>query len=209
MLFIFQDAGATTANYIPLWVAIVGFLGALFGSGLITGVVLWYLNKSKFKTEVKGQDIKNIGEDLKNFDFQNDIFNKVKEEITRLRDENSTLSREKHELEKRLEMKGYELAEERGKRQQAIDDRDRVADRMEALENSIREANKKFEADLEFEHKNCQQQIINLGLKYEAWKRWATGRMEELSDILTAKGIEVPINEYNEAEALKGVLINE
>ena len=199
MLFFFQQAQQQAGTYVPLWVAIVAGVATLISSLGLGGLILFFVQRSKFFSEVKGQEIKNKGDQLKNVDIENETLNTAYEMIDKYRKENLRIGDDLHEKTKQLEMKGYQLAEERGMRIQAIADRDKVFERI-----------RKLESDVIFEKNQCQQQIIDLGLKYEAKLRWTNRRVDVLIETLHNSDIEVPAEvPYDEQAELKGLITND
>lgn len=182
---------------VPVWVAVlVAFSGLCTALG-IGGIALWWLNRKKFMSEVKGQELKNKGEHLRNLEFENKSYAEIYAVVTDLRTKNLKLEDDNYRLNKEINIKNLQIATANGKVELALQERDGVADRLDKIEN-----------DLEFKERHCQEQIIALGLKYEAWKQWANKRIETLTILLEEKGITVPHDEYVEADELKGILQN-
>ena len=182
---------------IPAWVAVLSAIATLLGALGIGGIALFFLNRKKFTSEVKGQELKNKGEHLRNLEFENKSYAEIYAVVTALRTKNLELEDECYRLKKEVSIKNLQVATAQGKVELALQERDGVLDRVEKIEN-----------DLEFKERHCQEQIIALGLKYEAWKQWADKRIQTLTILLEEKGITVPHDEYVEAEELKGVLQN-
>lgn len=194
-MLIFQNA----ATLIPLWVAVIGMISSVIASLGLGGVILFILQKKKFFGEVQGIELKNKNDRLKNVDYENEVFAEVAETIKKLRSENNLLASEKYSLERSLHIKELQIAEANGKVSLSLQERDDTLDKFNELENKIR-----------FEHNQCQEQIKNLGLRYEAKLRYVNKGFNNLLKVLSDNNIEVPAQPpFDETEELKGLITNE
>lgn len=169
MLFIFQQTGL-----VSIWVAIIGALGSVItGLGFGT-LIMWKLNKSKFVAEVKGQEAKNYGEWLGNHNLETEAIVEAMTEIAKLRKDNLQLGSENHRLQGENQLKNIQIAKAQGATELALKERDDVVGRIKTLEDKV-----------EYEHRQCQQQVMEIGIRY-------MGEINHLKQVLADNNITVP-----------------
>jgi chromosome segregation ATPase len=170
----------STEIQLPLWMLAVG--GAItILSPFIGALLTWYLSRPKVSAEVAGQITRNVEQDLKNFDFGNDVLNEAAGEIARLRKENFQLTKDNYEQKRELQTKEIQKAELRGQVGFVLQEKETILNRIKDLE-----------AEVAAEKELCQKQMQALREAHEKQHQEVMNKLIKIEKFLHEKGIQIP-----------------
>ena len=122
---------------IPLWLKIILALWSIFAP-IVSGYFVYILARPKEKVLIEGEKGKNERLQMENYNFSNEVFEKTQTLIAGKNKQIVDLTEELHKVSNTVRLQKLELAKHQGMQELAFQERDKVLQRLEELEDSVK-----------------------------------------------------------------------
>lgn len=126
------------ANWTPIILALI----AIFGQ-ILMGVGGFFVYRRLNKANVVSQEFKNDKTALENYEFGNDVLNRIGSKINPILVENNDLRVENHNLKSDLEISKLKVSRAQGGEESAIRQRNEILEDVEKLKDEVHDLTEK------------------------------------------------------------------